>query len=355
MGLDDELAALRGALLDAAVGDASWDDVLTRAVCGAATSLVVREPRQGLVVEYLAGTLTPEALEAYEARFAYSGLDVLAAEAMRQPLGHLWVLDEIFPRPALERTTIFNEWMRPFAIEGMLGATSQLGDGLILGWPIQLNASRQRELTDRHAMLQAMVSDLARAVELSRRLDEGARARAVASAMLDHLDDAALALDARGRVRLRNAAAQALFDVGALVERGGVLAGWRTLAIGRPVRFGARGTLTALAFEPPPRLARWAIASLVFVSRRRPPPAREHLSTRFGLTPAEADLAYALGAGQDLDTISSLRNVEKSTTRTQLRSVMRKLGVRRQAEVVSEVLRAFPATRPPTRDSDPAD
>jgi len=52
MGLDDELGARRGALLNAAIGEASGDDVLTRAVGAAATSLVVREPSQGLVVDH---------------------------------------------------------------------------------------------------------------------------------------------------------------------------------------------------------------------------------------------------------------------------------------------------------------
>jgi DNA-binding CsgD family transcriptional regulator len=57
------------------------------------------------------------------------------------------------------------------------------------------------------------------------------------------------------------------------------------------------------------------------------------LQTLYGLTRAEAQLAQALGEGQRLDEIASLRRVKVSTVRTQLLHILAKMGLHRQADL----------------------
>jgi DNA-binding CsgD family transcriptional regulator len=66
-----------------------------------------------------------------------------------------------------------------------------------------------------------------------------------------------------------------------------------------------------------------------------PRPDANLLSLRFGLTPAEIDIASQLACGSSLESISAARGVTIATTRTILRSIFRKTGVRRQSELVA--------------------
>ena len=58
------------------------------------------------------------------------------------------------------------------------------------------------------------------------------------------------------------------------------------------------------------------------------------LHALFGLTPAEARVASALAAGQDLEGIRAALGVGRETVRTHLRRIYEKTDTRRQAELV---------------------
>lgn len=58
-----------------------------------------------------------------------------------------------------------------------------------------------------------------------------------------------------------------------------------------------------------------------------------------GLTPAEARLAEALGAGASLRAAADLNAIAYETARSHLRSIFQKLGVRRQSELVAMTTR----------------
>ncbi len=84
-----------------------------------------------------------------------------------------------------------------------------------------------------------------------------------------------------------------------------------------------------LAFEP---------RALVVVrnarqGRRQIPPVV--LSSAFGLTRAEIEVALSFTEGNSLDDIARQRDRSLETVRVQMRSIFRKLGVRRQSELVS--------------------
>ena len=63
-------------------------------------------------------------------------------------------------------------------------------------------------------------------------------------------------------------------------------------------------------------------------------PAEQELAELFGLAPAEARLAAALLTGKKLAEIAAATGVQITTLRTQLGSVLRKVGAARQSDLV---------------------
>ena len=70
-------------------------------------------------------------------------------------------------------------------------------------------------------------------------------------------------------------------------------------------------------------------------------PSERDLAEFFGLSPAESRLAMALLAGNVLHDIAAASGVRITTARTQLSSILRKVGVTRQAELI-RVLSSIP-------------
>jgi DNA-binding NarL/FixJ family response regulator len=63
-------------------------------------------------------------------------------------------------------------------------------------------------------------------------------------------------------------------------------------------------------------------------------PSERDLTEFFGLSPAESRLTAALFAGKTMHEIAAQSGVQITTVRTQLSSVLRKVGVSRQAELI---------------------
>ncbi len=74
-------------------------------------------------------------------------------------------------------------------------------------------------------------------------------------------------------------------------------------------------------------------------------PSERSVSAFFGLSPAESRLAAALMQGRKLGDIARDSGVEVTTLRTQLSSILRKVGVERQVDLV-RVLSSIGATGP---------
>lgn len=83
-----------------------------------------------------------------------------------------------------------------------------------------------------------------------------------------------------------------------------------------------------------------ATAAIVFIDTAEGPRLRPALlKAWFGLTPKEAQLAVLLAEGNDLRASSARMNVKLETVRTHLQSLFAKTHTRRQAELVSVLLR----------------
>ncbi|WP_261925950.1 helix-turn-helix transcriptional regulator [Methylorubrum sp. GM97] len=101
---------------------------------------------------------------------------------------------------------------------------------------------------------------------------------------------------------------------------------------------GAPLILHAIPLASPAMSTQAASAHTMLVMvdlRERPRPSVAVLQRLFDLTPAEARLALAIGAGRTLQEISDETRLSNATLRSQLSSAFHKTGTRRQPELVS--------------------
>jgi DNA-binding CsgD family transcriptional regulator len=76
------------------------------------------------------------------------------------------------------------------------------------------------------------------------------------------------------------------------------------------------------------------LAMIIIIDPARYVPSERDLADLFGLSPAEARVAAALMTGKSLADIAAASGVQITTVRTQLRSILRKVGVKRQFDLV---------------------
>ena len=78
-------------------------------------------------------------------------------------------------------------------------------------------------------------------------------------------------------------------------------------------------------------------SSILVVTRITPPaaPAAELLQGLFDLTPAEARVAREIGEGRTVDTIAEMFGLSRETVRSQLKAVLGKTGLGRQADLAA--------------------
>jgi len=75
-------------------------------------------------------------------------------------------------------------------------------------------------------------------------------------------------------------------------------------------------------------------AMIIVVDPARNSPSEKELAEFFGLTPAEARLAAALLTGKTLSQIATSSGIRITTLRTQLGSILRKVGTQRQSDLI---------------------
>lgn len=120
---------------------------------------------------------------------------------------------------------------------------------------------------------------------------------------------------------------------------------------GQPLRIAIRADaprpsmLVQMRLLPSSIRQAWPEAYALFLGEpltRALPPQQHLLLELFGLTPAEARIAYALASGTPTTAISSTLRVSHETVRSHVKSILRKLGVARQADLVALLSSASP-------------
>jgi DNA-binding CsgD family transcriptional regulator len=356
---------LIGGAYDAAADAARWPDFIGRCARAfdATTGMIqVRDARTGSTDCVATLGLGPHELAEYAEYYVHR--DPWAAEGAKHPPGTALLLDEHVPVSVYLESEAWNDFARRVGP----GIFHCVGGSVTLGSPAvglvglhRPRSSRPFERSDR-AGLALLLPHLQRALEIRQKFAAIEQRDALAFGALEHLAIATLIVRADGKVVFANAAARRLaeardgFVLGG--ERTGLAAGHagetralRQLIAEAAMATAGRGTAAggALRLSRPshkrpyvamvsPLAPRWTSepTALVLVSDpdEAPMVPRDVLVQLFGLTPAEARLALALGAGESLEDAAETFGVGLTTVRTQLRQVFAKTDTNRQADLV---------------------
>ena len=227
-------------------------------------------------------------------------------------------------------------------------------DGMI-GLALLRDSKDGRTTQEQRDLFGAIAPHVRTAVLLQRAIEQ--QGFALLSGTFEAMDRACWLLDATGRVGGMTPRADALLATSRIRVRDGWLASERpdeSRAIARAVRAvidppgraadpvalrdDSGGVGIMLECYPLPRRP-WALpfAPRAIMIARVGAPTDRHvqlLMRTFGLTPAEADIAIRLAAGQSRADIAAARGVSAETLKVQLRSIYDKTGCRRESQLV---------------------
>jgi DNA-binding CsgD family transcriptional regulator len=302
----------------------------------------------------------PDNVRSYAEHYHTRNALQLAVHAV--PVGQAVLDSALLDIADFQRGAFFNEWCRPqgYLRGGALNlATSQ-------GWRATLMVSGRKEYdSEALGILSAMTPHLIRAFQLNQLLHETQAMGLGAFAALEYLDRGALLVGAGGKVRPANHLAEAILEGGdGLTLRDGQLTcadRAETATLHRLIaqcsrgiavrdegtmqvtRSEGRGPLTVQCL-PFPASNWWPgfnqQLAMIFVTDpdARMVQATERLRQRYGLTPAEARLAWEIVRGGGRKAAAQSRGISVATARSQLTSIFDKTGVRRQSELVRLLL-----------------
>jgi DNA-binding CsgD family transcriptional regulator len=175
---------------------------------------------------------------------------------------------------------------------------------------------------------------------------------------LDRLCSGVIVSDDGGRIVEMNRGAQAMvrLEDGLAVRNGQICArrAFETVKMARLIsaaaatgKTGAAGrmligrgegrpayVLTIAPLHPDLAIGDRPLAMIVIVDPERHSPSDSELVELFGFSPAEARLAAALMTGKTLTEIAAEFDLRVPTLRTQLRSILKKVGAKRQSDLV---------------------
>lgn len=273
-----------------------------------------------------------------------------------QTQNRLWAIDDLVPAEAYSRSIFYNEWIRSMGDDTYhcagMSIKTPAGTGLI-----GLHRARSGGAFDHEALaiLQEQITPLQRLMRVRAILAE---ARVEGNLYGDALDRFCLEVfivERDGRIAHMTPAAQTRLQSqdplrilqGKLCATQSRNASLVATAIARATSriapeitfseiYCADGQSLALIVTPVLRNSR-RCAMLVLRAVECVNTERQ-LQTRFSLTVAEADVASALARGLTPGEIADERRASVLTVRTQIKTIADKMGCRRQAEIVANVL-----------------
>jgi DNA-binding CsgD family transcriptional regulator/PAS domain-containing protein len=284
------------------------------------------------------------------------------------PVGSVVQASALLPDREYVRTTLYNEGVRPIGtFHGLIVSplrTPQLFVHLSTGRRL----GDQDFCTDDIAAMHALVPHLMTALHVARQLAAADLRAAGASAALDRLDAGVILVDATARILFANQIAEAILsrNDGLGIDQEGVracghgatrilrslIASCRDIMMGNGGPGGSmeirraersrplRVVVAPLRAEAAQIGTAWLgaarpVAILMIIDPERGRRARkEDLRRRFGLTPAEADVALQILKGGGRQAAAARLGIAATTVRAHLSHIFEKTGVRRQAELV---------------------
>ena len=239
-------------------------------------------------------------------------------------------------------------------------------DGSVIVWSCGNSTERDGWGHDQIRVIGLLAPHLRQAARVRRAMADARALGASLAGLLENGQLGLIQLDRRGRIMEANDRARdVLLKRDGLRDGGGALtcghAGeneelQRLLARALP-RYGVQGaggsmkitrrkTRTPLVLEIHPvrgmgvdRRARHVGALVLVVDPARRPRIEPDLTVKFlGLTPAESRVAVAVATGETVAGIADALDCAESTVKTHVKRVYRKLGIRKQTELVQRIL-----------------
>lgn len=377
MGQEEIALTLVGLIYEAAVDPAKWPLFLEKfadALRGTVTAFVVYDTQLGDGNIAATTRVDPMRQRSYDEHYikldmwGISGKHLLTQGSVR--LGQ-----ELCPNDLLVKSEFYNDFLKPMNVFhevcGVVVSQRNAVSFISSMRPKKAGSFGEEELR----LFRAVMPHLQRAVQLHSRIAELQAEAVTAVGALNHLHIGLIRLDRDSRVLAMNAAATAIVGLrdGLTVTHEGLCASqadetrhlralvssaaWTSEGRG----FGAGGAMPisrpslkrpfAALVSPAPATglqlsgAQCAAVVLVTDPEAAIESSEEILKRLFGLTDREAQIAGLLVQGRDLRGICDDLSIRSNTARTHLRHLFEKLGVRRQSELVSLLLRTVGALR----------
>lgn len=359
-------------LTSALIYDAVLDDEVFRALpvlltqyYGAKSCLMAWHNKDG-GADFLAdsGYYRPADLERYATDFAIHDPWLHASES--PSLQNKAInLEQLVPVPVYERSFYYNEFIRELGDDNVramgVRTDNHFGTGIIA---LHRGKTQESFMDDEVAALDLEAKDLRRMLAIRSRFEAQRRESSTFEAVLDHMRDAAFLVGEDRRISYANMAAEAMLKSGQVLvsERGKACPAGRSGAARMQTAIeaacapdapaasavllersdGRNAVMTVTPFRLPhgPRQALLLIHDDKVAADKIGPQLRQ----LFGLTQSEAVIAMRVGDGLTVIDIAAERRVAAETIRSQMKTMMAKLGCRRQSEVVA-LIKGIPLMR----------
>ena len=276
---------------------------------------------------------------------------------------------EILPRSLLSQDEWYNDFILKGGVCDILGAKLHEDASHVVLIGFQSPIGDSRSFPRNQTALRRLTEPLCQAARLHVGLQEIGYRSAIAEEALNELDAGVIVADGDGRVLRTNQLADAILSQGdGLAIRNGRLAAPRSFETARLARLiaGAANVVGASSGCMPivpaaggaPYVIRVApigaelaafyqpVAMVIITVPADICASERELVELFGLSPAESRLAVALARGKRPPAIAEEFAIRITTVRTQLRSILTKLNVERQSDIVRLISR-IPVWRSP--------
>jgi DNA-binding CsgD family transcriptional regulator len=361
----NRFSRLIGKIYDAANDDGDWNDLVVTIAFAFGSESCAIQTRSGDRTELLRMTqnFTPDLLQQYQKH--YYRTDEWANAAMLRPLNSVYFTRELVSERRLVRSE-FYEYLKELGVVDGLGVVFPIGKHEI--GVASVHCGRTPFGEDQRQIMELLLPHIRRALEFRSVILHESLKHSLAARAFDRLPLAAILVDSVGKVHYANHAAESLLRKGdGLTVRNGRLSADAPSSTQKLLDLVKRACADNVELSGPPLplalalprlrhssltllsipmradfreiLPQEPVAMLLVRDAERDIGGAEVLQTLFGLTPAEARLAYELARGSDLEQIAALKAVSMHTVRSQLKSVLQKTGMRRQSELVALVLR----------------
>jgi len=377
----DDLPDLIARIYDAALDHGLWDSVLNDLAGlfadGHASLYLLHESDDAATSAYEALAATSRwdqpFLDSYAQHFWR--LNPWSERVLTRAVGEVTISDALVPRPNLERTEFFSDWLRPQQLLSGVGGTFLRRAGVSAHISVLHAEPMAAKETERLAeMMRLLLPHFARAAQIHQRLGDVVTQRDVLETGLDRLSIGVVLTDPTGRVSFSNRVAESVLRAGTTlrVDQRGLLAATQpgetarlrqliasaSIILDDP-RLEPGGGLTlsdsgggeqlAVLVAPVsrnrPLLSLTQPKAAIFIAA--PAPANQlsqpELRRLYGLTATEARIAGEVAGGLSLKEIATRLDVSYETIRNHLKKIFMKTRTNRQSELVRVLLRNLPA------------